>query len=285
MTRIVYAGIGIGLLYYGYQKMMVEGQFGQINGDIALAVMGYLAGSIGAAALLGSITNVVAERLNVSLEPSTSKKVPERTISFTEACSLEPADAADATRYTDPPLVSVYDTPLPASMQSIAESLATVGFGDPEPVAWEDGEQNRPALIQLGCKEMVVADVEEVEGELVSRLVSVLHDGITIVTLSRSASIQNPLRFGTSGVYLTSENDDPIEMLSTHLEQTVSMAEKRDTAVVSIESTEATDVALFARRVLADIRAQYGEQNTEVDAYQYGRFCFPVAPITQLTGV
>ena len=76
-----------------------------------------------------------------------------------------------------------------------------------------------------------------------------------------------------------------MEMLSTHLQQTVSMAEKRDTAVVSIELSEATDVALFARRVLADIRAQYGEENIEVDPYQYGRFQFPVAPIAQLTGV
>jgi hypothetical protein len=281
-TRIVYAVTGIGLLVYGYQKMFVEAQFGQINGDIAIAVIGYLAGSVGAAALLGSITSVVAERMDVCLEPKSTKEVPERTMTFTEACSLEPAEVA--ARYVEPMMVDAPDVAIPDSMQSIAGSLATVGFCDPEPVAWADGEEQlRPALIQLGCQEMVVADVEEVDGELRARLVSVLQDGIAIVTLSSNSPSQKPLRFGTSGLYSISENDDPMEMLSSHLEQTVRMAEKRDTTVVAIESSELTDVVLFARRVVADIRAQYGEENIEVGDDRYGRFCFPVRPIAQLT--
>ncbi len=74
MTRIVYTAIGIMLISYGYQKMIVEGQFGQVNGNVALALIGFLAGSVGSGAVLGSITSVVAERLNISLEPKVDEK-------------------------------------------------------------------------------------------------------------------------------------------------------------------------------------------------------------------
>ncbi len=170
-------------------------------------------------------------------------------------------------------------------MQAIADSLSSVGFGEPEPVAWQDGEQMQPALISLGCQEMVVADVDNSDGEVTVRLISVLHDGLTIITLSSNTPTQKPLRMGTNGLYAVAASDDPIEMLSCHLEQTVSMAEKRNTAVVQIEPMETTDVVFFGRRVLADIRAQYGEEDTEVDSYGYGRFCFPAAEIPQLSTV
>jgi hypothetical protein len=282
-TRVMYAVVGIMLICYGYQKMIVEGQFGQMNGNVPLAVIGFLAGAVGGGALLGSITSVVSERLNISLEPRSTKKTAEPKMSYTEACSLEPTDLT--TQYVDRELVSAYDQPFDDSMQAIAESLASVGFGEPEPVAWHDGEETQPAMISLGCQEMVVADVDEADGEFTVRLISVLHDGLTIVTLSSNTPTQKPLRMGTNGLYAIAESDEPIEMLSSHLEKTVSMAEKRNTSVVQIEPTEATDVVLFGRRVLADIRAQYGEENTEVDSYRYGRFCFPAAPIPQPTAV
>ena len=204
-------------------------------------------------------------------------------MNFTEACSLEPTDVI--TRYVDRKLVNVDDESVDESMKSLAQLLSSVGFGEPEPVAWQHGEQTQPALISLGCHEMVVADVDESDGEVTVRLVSVLRDGLTIVTLSANTPTQKPLRLGTNGLLSVAESEDPIEMLSAHLEQTVSIAEKRDTAVVQIEPTEVADVVLFGRRVLADIRSQYGEAQTEVDSYRYGRFCFPAATIAQPAAV
>jgi hypothetical protein len=284
-TRIVYAAIGTGLIIYGYQKMIVEAHFGQVNGDIALAILGFLAGSVGAAALLGSITSVVAQRMNVSLQTQTPKKNSEPTMSYTQACSLEPPKACATAGYAEPELVSADDVQISGAMRTIAQSLATLGFGDPLRVAWLNGEDRKPALIQLGCQEMVVADVDETDGATKGRLVSVLHDGIVIVTLSRTSPSQSSMRFGTNGLYSVSESDDPKAMLSSHLNRTASMAEKRDTSVVTIEATEVTDVVLHARRVLADIRSQYGEETSEVGDSRYGRFCFPVAPVAQLDAV
>lgn len=285
MTRIVYAATGSVLIYYGYQKMIVAGQFGQVGGSIPLAAIGFVTGAVGCGALLGSIVNAVAEKLNISLDPKCTQKNDERTMSFTEACSVEPNDADLAARYVDRNLVNTYNHHFDDSMQQIVESLAGIGFAEPEPVVWEEGEETKPALICLGCQEMVVADVDDSEGETRSRLVSVLHDGLAIVTLSANSPAEKPLRLGTNGLYAVADCNEPAGMLSTHLEQTVSMAEKRNTAVVQIELMEATDVALFGRRVVADVKAQYGEENMEVDSHRYGRFSFPAAPILQPSAV
>ncbi len=284
-TRVLYAGVGIALIAWAYQKMIVEGQFGHVDGDVGLAALGFLGGSVGSAALLGSITSLVAERLNLSLEPKKTKRRPEPKISLSQACSLEPTAADLATAYLDPCLASASDGSIAPSMQPIAETLGAIGFDEPKPVAWQLGEQQKPALIQLGCQEMVVADAEEIDGEVMMRLVSVLHDGIAIVTLSPNFPTQKPLRFGSNGLFSVCDSDDPMEMLSSHLEQTVSMAEKRDTSVVNVESDEVTDVVLFAHRVLADVRAQYGEENVEVGDCRYGRFHVPAAPVAQQVAV
>ncbi len=277
-TRMVYTVIGFALIGYGYETMIVEGKFGQIDGDMVRASLGFVPTFVGAAAVLGAGTNMIVQRLNISLDPATNKKKYEPKISLSEACSLEPAEAQSACQFTDRYLMPSGD-PLPEEMQQVAAALRSVGFEEPESIVCQDGLESRPVLIQLGCQDMVVADVEKIDGKLQTRLVSVLHDGITIVTLSSNISVEKETRFGTSGQYHQSQHDDPIEMFSAHLEQTIGMAEKRDTAVVTFDPSEAADVSSFGRRVLADIRTQYGEENTEVGSASYGRFHFPPRPV------
>lgn len=281
MTRILYAFVGILLISYGYQKMIVEGQFGQINANLPLAVLGFMAGSVGGGALLGSVTSVVAERLNVSLEPKSTKKNPEPKINFTQACSLQPDEAQMSSRYVDLELVDPADVPIEATCQERNASLMSVGFGPCEVLSWMQNDEVQSTYLQLGCQEMVVADIESVEGESIVRMASVLLDGMTIITLSSNSKAASTRRMGTNGLYSVAESDDPVEMLSAHLERTVTMAEQRGTAVVQIEPSEMTDIALLWRRVLADVQTQYGEANTEVGHWRYGRFGFPVTEIPQ----
>lgn len=281
-ARLVYCAIGIGLLVYGYQTMITEGKFGQLDGDIALGSFGFLVGSIGAAALLGAGTNALTLRLNISLDPKTTKKVEAPKISLSEACSMEPTDTDLTAHFVDQPLARDSDLPMTDELISLSQTLTGIGFGAPEPLAWLDGEQTTPTLIQSGCQEMVVADTQQIDGQLSVRMVSVLHDGLAIVTLSPDFQSSKNLRFGSSGLYLISPSVDPMEMLSAHLEQTVSMAEKRDTSVVTIDATEVGDVVQFGRRALADIRAQYGEELIEVGDASYGRFRFPVTEVPSL---
>jgi hypothetical protein len=249
-----------------------------------MAAWGFIPTFFGAAALFGVVSNIVVNRLNISLEPPANKKKFEPAISLTEACSLEPIESDRAVPFQDRRLTST-DQSLPEELSSIAFSLASVGFESAEHMTYVDGLERTSVLIQLGCQDMVVADIQRVDGALRARLISVLHDGMTVITLSKNYPLEQEMRFGTSGQYLRSRSSDPIEMLSAHLEQAVTMAEKRDTTVVTIDPSETVDVAEFGRRVFAHIRAQYGEENTEVETASYGRFQFPPEPIPTYAGV
>lgn len=115
-------------------------------------------------------------------------------------------------------------------------------------------------------------------------MVSVLHDGMTIVTLSPVIKAGADRRVGSNGAYQRSKSDDPETMLSMHLETTISIAEKRDTSVVTFDAEELDQVCHLARRVLVDIQNQYGETEIEVDAGMYGRFRYPAQPIPESVG-
>lgn len=282
MTRIIYAFIGVGLTSYGYQSMFVAGRIGHLDGHIGACVVGYLQMSIGSAALLGALINLLAEKLNVSIDPKSSKKknaAPKITLE--QACAMHPPEAEAAKSYVDPELVTDSDSTTPESLGPIRETLSALEFSDPEPVAWHRADGSQPALIQLGCQEMVLADVQLIDGQPQSRLVSVLHDGMAIITLSPNFPNTASRRFGSAGLYTVGETDGLQAMLSSHLQQTIEMAEKRDTSVVSIDPSETIDVCLLARRVLNDIRTQYGEENLEVGPGNYGRFRFPPQPVSQ----
>ncbi len=221
--------------------------------------------------------------MNISLEPAT-KKQAEPTISLTAACSLEPIESERLIPFQDRHLTRT-DQPLPEDFNGIALSLDSVGFEQADHMSCADGLEPTSVLMQLGCQDMVVADIERVDGAIRSRLISVLHDGMTVITLSKNCPAGQEMRFGTSGQYLRSRSSDPIDMLAAHLEQAVTMAEKRDTTVVTIDPSETVDVAEFGRRVLAHIRCQYGEENIDVGPASYGRFQFPPQPIPVYEGV
>lgn len=283
-TRIVYLVAGLALIGYGYDTIVVHAKFGQLDGDVLRAALGFIPTFFGAGAVLGVGVNVMMERLNLSLEPATKKKEVEPKISMTEACSLEPCEAEPTFGFEDRHLIPSSD-PLPEILEQVADSLGAVGFEHPEVMACQDGLELKSVLIQLGCQDMVVADVEIADGSLCTRLVSVLQDGISIISLSPHVAVEKETRLGSCGMYISSPSNTPIDMLSTHLEQTIAMAEKRNTTIVTIDPAESVDVTLFSRRVLADIRRQYGEENVDVAPASYGRFHLPPQPIPSLEAV
>ena len=280
-TRALYLLVGLGLIYYGYNTMVVTGKFGQLDGDMFVSALGFVPTFFGLAAVLGAGTNWLADRLNLSLDPKRTSSAAAPKISLEDACSVEPSKHASSAVFADRDLEES-SAELPAELQLVAEGLAEIGFETPLRIAQRVGDGLSPVLIQIGCQNMVVTDVETNEGVLQTRLVSVLHDGITVVTVSNNGQVASDSRLGSSGQYLRSSSDDPLKMLSAHLEQTIAMAEKRDTTVVVFEVNEAIDVAAFGRRILADIRAQYGEQNQVVSPASYGRFRYPARPVPQL---
>ncbi len=282
-TRIVYLLIGIGLVSYGYQLMIVQGQFGQIGGDPILHSLGFIGTFVGFAAMLAVPAQIISRKIEASLDVAPSRK-HEVKMTVSEACSLMPLETVE-TVYQDRDLVPSLIDNCPDDLRQLSESLTTVGFNPAEPRHWQADEQTSHAAIQMGCQEMVVSDIEIVDGRAECRMVSMLHDGLTLMTLSSNVKVDADRRVGSNGMYQRSKADKPDQMLAQHLEETISIAEKRDTSVVTFESSELSDVCHLARRVLADIQNQYGESILDVDTAQYGRFRFPMQPIAEAMAV
>ena len=279
-TRLIYAGAGIMLLGYGYKLMFMDGHFGKANGDPVLHALGFICSFIGLAAVMSVPMQILVRKFVASTEVKPRR--PEKRMSYEAACSMKPIETEPArdTRYRDGSLVPSTGGSLPDEMQQTVDSLGPLGFAAPLNDQWQRGESPIHTAIQLGCQNMVVCDIEWTEDEqMQTRLVSVLHDGMTVITISKNMKVAASTRLGSNGFYVVCDTIDPLEMMSEHLEQTATMAEKRDTTVVKIDDEELKDVCLLGRRVLADIRAQYGEEIIDVDAKSYGRFCFPAQRI------
>ncbi|TWU31549.1 hypothetical protein [Novipirellula artificiosorum] len=282
LTRVVYIMIGCSLISYGYQIGIVEGHFGRADGVLYNVALGFLCSSVGTAAILGGVTNFITGRLHFSFEP-TQNTVQQPKLTYEQLCSVAPPEIKKPRAYRDRKLVESDAVSLSSPLQAVANGLADVGFSEPHPVAWqEDTKSICPVLLQLGCRDMVVVDAEEVHGDLQVRMVSVLQDGLTIITLSANLRVDSDTRFGSNGLYLVSESNHAVKMLSAHLEKTISSAEKRDTVVVELQPTEVIDVSQLGRRVLTEIRSLYGEESIEVGPSRYGRFRFPAVSVPML---
>lgn len=277
--RVIYMAIGSVFVYYGYQLMIVHGKMGQLDGIAIFQSMGFVSLFIGFAGVLSVPSQILTRKIEASMDvaPSPQKKVK---MTLQEACSLKPLDIVE-TIYSDRQLVLSAVDETSDELRQLAESLTTVGFEPPEPRCWQDGEQVSPAAIQIGCQEMVVSDIEIVEGRKECRMVSVLHDGMMVITLSSAVKSGADRRIGSNGTYQRSKSDKPDQMLAQHLETTISIAERRDTSVVIFDVNEIADVCHLGRRVFADIQHQYGESVFEVDAAGYGRFHYPMQPIPE----
>ncbi len=281
-ARMFYVMVGVGLLYYGYRYLIQQGQFGQIGGNPILHSLGFICTFVGVAAMLAAPAQFLSRKIDATLDVATPPK-PEVKMSVTQACSLEPLEVE--TVYRDRDLVASTSDQLADEIKYRSESLAVVGFSSPRPQYWLDGERQFPAAIQLGCQNMVVSDLERVEGRTECRLVSVLHDGMTVITLSSNIQTASDRRVGSNGMYQRCKSEQPDQMLAQHLEETISIAERRDTTVVSFDESELDDICLLARRVLADIRNQYGEVTVAINGARYGRFRYPMQPVTEPVAV
>ncbi|QDT11251.1 hypothetical protein [Planctomycetes bacterium K23_9] len=199
----------------------------------------------------------------------------QSTSTQSTSTSASAENAVDPTTYFDSKLTEADAYSLDDELQSISDSLAPLGFASPLAIQWNHQGQTTPTLIQLGCENMVVCDVEMIKGDAYTRLVSVLHDGIAVITLSKGYPVKQDQRLGTSGYYSVADSHQPIDMIGMHLQETVSKAEKRNTSVVLIDTCEVQHACHFGRRVLAEIQSQYGEIDQEVASKNYGRFNVP----------
>jgi hypothetical protein len=277
-ARMFFVVVGVGLLSYGYHLLIQQGQFGRVGGNPVLHSLGFSCTFLGLAAMLAAPAQWVSRKVNASMDVAPARE-PEIKMSVTQACSLEPIEVQ--TVYRDRDLIASTFTELADEIRFRSESLTAVGFSSPEPQQWLENETQIPAAIQLGCQGMVVCEMESIDGHSECRLVSVLHDGLTVITLSSNINTDSDRRVGSNGMYQRCRTEEPDQMLTQHLEETISIAERRNTSVVTFDESELDHVCLFARRVLADIRNQYGEVIVDISGARYGRFRYPMQPVTE----
>ena len=318
-VRLVYLGAGGAITVLGYDLLISKGQFGHPSGNPILHAIGFIVMFIGFAGMMSVPTQIFMRKLAASVEPkqrrkekrlsyeaACSLKPPEpeddvvvptyitRTIEPSTELSMDPDsdvaaaeslldDIAAATpapaTYSDAKLIESDSISLPQELQATVDSLSPLGFAEPLGLCWSNNGQVQPTAIQLGCQQMVVSDIESNQGELRTLLISVLHDGMAVITVSQNYGLKSERRTGTSGFYFVANSNQPIDMMSEHLEQTVGIAERRDTTVVLIDTCEIQQACFFGRRVLAEIQSQYGEIDQHVARKNYGRFNVPASQV------
>ncbi len=282
LTRIAYAVIGCALIGSGYTELFSEGQFGRVTSVISICAFGYLQITFGAAALLAAIVTSILHRMEPTTEPGMATKIVQSKLTFDKVCGKERSDAMTSRKYIERQIRTIDAGSLPQSVVEVADQFSTLGFSAIEPIQWRESRGTLTAAIQLGCHDIVVAETSVVEGMTRTRLVSLLQDGLAVITMAPGACGAATKRFGTAGFYSLSETRDPETMLALHLKQTINMAEKRGSEVVSLNAAEMTNVIGLTNRVMAQIQTQYGEVCVEVGEATYGRFRYPSRPIAQL---
>ncbi len=278
----MYVLVGCSLVGYAYDELMVNGGINRLDANLFHCIIGFLSLSFGIAAILGAAMNLAFRKFQVSVEPQPKNRIALRSkMSFGKACGLKPDQAVSIRPYV-PSQVAIGNSRPKGPFNPIADKLVAIGFSKPVSLTTRLSNDTISGSTQLGCQDMVVFEMEDCEGGITSRMISMLEDGLTLITLSFGRQDVAEKRLGTSGYYGVSDNGDPESMLAFHLEQTISMAEIRGTGLVTFDASELGDISEFANRVFADIQTQYGEAYFRIGTARHGRFHFPPRPVTPL---
>ncbi|MCA9140721.1 MAG: hypothetical protein KDB00_28305, partial [Planctomycetales bacterium] len=277
-TRIVYIIVGAGLMGYGVYLLVPMGHFGSTDGNPFFHAFGFAAVFTGLGGVLAVPMQITTRALCASVEVQPKKK-PVR-MSWNQACSMEPVISEIA--YEDQSLVASGSLPLNGQLKERAAALAEAGFTEAEAMQWQREIGVAAAAVQLGCKNMVVSDLEyNNELDIIEcGLISILGTGLPIITVSANSAVKQN-RPSSHCLFRHATTSDPNQMLSEHLEVVVSEAEQRDTIVVEFDESETNDVVHLARRALAEIQGVIDGKIVNVGPQRYGRFHFPPAPVPE----
>lgn len=276
--RSVYIGLGVCLMGYGYFLLVPMGNFGATDGNPIIHAFGFASVFIGLGGVLAVPLQITTRALSASVEVQPKRK-PVR-MSWNQACSMEPM--ISEVEYKDQPLVATGSLPLSGQLKEKAAALADVGFTKAEAMQWQREIGVAAAAVQLGCKDMVVSDLEyNNDSDIIEcGLISILGTGLPIITVSANSGVKQN-RPSANCLFQRASTSEPTEMLSEHLSVVVSEAERRDTLVIEFDESERCDVTQLARRALAEIQGVIDGSVVNVGPKRYGRFQFPPAPVPE----
>ncbi len=275
LTRMLYMLIGLCGMVGGGLLAWYPGGLTQVGGDALLQNLGFCLVVLGLAAFLGARLNGRVRRLERPVQKPKTYQEPDTGFQIQKTVVLDLETPVPADQYADPRLSDASEVELTAAMNSQVHSLEAQGFDAAKQVFIHDDDQRILTTLSLGCHEIVLCEMTQQGKSVLVRLVSVLSDGLVLITMSSNTPRVSPLRVGLNGVYARGKSDSAIDLLPEHLDRTAGIAEERSAQVVPIDAYEKLDVFLLARRVLVDIQNEYNEAKRTVLKANYGRFAFP----------
>ncbi|TWU41254.1 hypothetical protein Q31b_26930 [Novipirellula aureliae] len=302
VTRTIYLLIGIFLSAVGAYFMVRSGRFGFTGGSSLEQGLGFMIATTGLAAILATILH---RRAQLPLQdflppppvPSQQSNDPILRYQSTngqtasgpqqekrETLKYAKMKRADEVQYyTDPRFIAATDDACRSATIDVVERLATIGFSNPTFIRSADDYNSGTIALQFGGEHKVLAEISDNGKRPMVRFISALFDGLAVITVSKNICAASPLQVGENGAY-QSINGEPIEdLLTAHLEQTIRLAERRDSQLVTFDHEEKLEICLYARRVFTDLQREFGNGKLEVPSASYERFHFPPQPVQELS--
>lgn len=322
-TRIVYGVAGVVMIAGGVTTLAVIDVANEST-DIRYITASAAIVTLGAAAIAGAVFNGVATRLdlmNVSVDDG-EKSSGEKRLTFDQACGMDPNSTGDDPKFEDADLRESHsdELPSPAAAQYLV-ALHSKGFtglesfdGTVRAMAErssaelglelsERGEQidldnhgGSFEIIQasyriwmlLSSDGQSVAVIEQDDCRSVMRLVSVMNDGMPVMTFSSDCGLKSQTRYGTGGIYQTGTTapagGEAVDgMIASHRDRIEKTSGGRGTQPIQLVGREFGDLYGFTARALAHIQFQYGETQLAVSDRRYGRFAVPPEPIQAMS--
>ncbi len=284
LTRAFYLFVGFAGLVGGCHLAWNLGGLNRVDGDTLLQSLGFVTCVLGVASVAGVLLSPRTARPSEVTSMQTAKySEPKNEVYLAKMSSTQSIEKpVPSDQYVDPRLSDASEMHLPPLMDDQVQTLCAAGFGIPKRIYVHEDDRRHLTALALGCHQIVLCEIRENGNSSLTRYISVLSDGMVIVTLSASTPKVSRLRVGVNGVYSRSKSDSPVDMLTEHLDRTVGIAEERRSQVVPLDEYERLDVFLLARRVLLDIQHEYQEVKWTIPKATYGRFAFPGQKVEQL---
>ncbi|MEM9367015.1 MAG: hypothetical protein AAGD07_13560 [Planctomycetota bacterium] len=293
-ASIVCVAAVVGLGIAGYQTLIVKGGLGGSTGDPVLWTVGLLAIATALALSLVLLLRSLRwtgrqlhmrlrrrARPTIAKEPGTTKGTA--SLATMMDANADPLAAFTGNslymrRYLDPRLSVISGNSDVENGERHTNAWETIDFDAPLLIEIARGDAVSMATLQLGCRSTVLAMTDYLEPTLRLRLVSILHNGQVVVTLSNNHASSRCLANETGLIHISDANDAP-GILAHHLEALARAAEQAGTRVVTQESGEWRDVIHYAECCVAEIRHRSGDEKWDLSPTGYGRFSFPVHPV------
>jgi hypothetical protein len=246
-----------------------------IDGDLMLLNVAFVMMTLGASDLVAGTR--FEKRVTVdSMSPSTATVIISESDFVFKRAEPTTVTTAQTDEYLDPRLSDASDFQLSQPMVALAELLETHGFEPVKQVLLHQDHTRIFTALSLGCHNVVLCELGDLNHYQQVRFVSVLSDGFVVISLSpNTPQLGSALRVGLHGVYARGTSESIVTLLSEHLDRVAAIAEQRDRQLVTFDSYEKLDVFLLGRRTLLDIQNECQEVTVVVSKAKYGRFSFP----------